>query len=80
MIKQLEADEITAKASQVFDDAIELASQSINLDALAAYKSGKLEVQDLASQAIGEVAAPGLVSVGGMPVPAPVARACSFSH
>lgn len=59
VIKQLEADDISAIPSTVFDDAIELASQSINLDAVAAYKSGKLEVQDLASQAIGEVAAPG---------------------
>ncbi|QYK06351.1 RsmB/NOP family class I SAM-dependent RNA methyltransferase [Shewanella zhangzhouensis] len=58
VIKQLEADDICAVPSTVFNDAIELASQSINLDAVAAYKSGKLEVQDLASQAIGEVAAP----------------------
>ncbi|WP_372872473.1 RsmB/NOP family class I SAM-dependent RNA methyltransferase [Shewanella sp.] len=58
VIKLLAADEIGAIPSQVFSSAIELASQSINLDALTAYKSGKLEVQDLASQAIGEVAAP----------------------
>ncbi|MCL2917705.1 RsmB/NOP family class I SAM-dependent RNA methyltransferase [Shewanella litorisediminis] len=58
VLKQLQADEIAAIPSDRFDDAIELASQSINLDGITAYKSGKLEVQDLASQAIGEVAAP----------------------
>lgn len=58
LVSELLAQGIPAVASEVFDDALSLGHKSINLNDVAAYRNGKLEIQDLASQVIGQVCAP----------------------
>ncbi|MCL2912905.1 RsmB/NOP family class I SAM-dependent RNA methyltransferase [Shewanella corallii] len=58
LVTELQAEGIPAVANKVFDDALSLGHKSINLNDLAAYRNGKLEIQDLASQVIGQVCAP----------------------
>ncbi len=57
-ISQLKADNIEAQASKFFSDSINLGSKSINLNGLGLYRQGKLEIQDLGSQVIGNICAP----------------------
>ena len=49
---------IVATPSKTFSDAISLGNQSINLNNLPLYKNGQLEIQDLASQVIGQICEP----------------------
>ncbi|MCG9737761.1 RsmB/NOP family class I SAM-dependent RNA methyltransferase [Shewanella insulae] len=49
---------IAASGSDYFDDAINLGHKSINLNGVALYSQGKLEIQDLGSQVIGNICAP----------------------
>ncbi|GIU28863.1 RsmB/NOP family class I SAM-dependent RNA methyltransferase [Shewanella schlegeliana] len=58
LIESLANDEITAVASEFFDDAVSLGHKSVNLNAITAYQRGKLEIQDLGSQVIGQICAP----------------------
>ncbi|MGL4516634.1 MAG: RsmB/NOP family class I SAM-dependent RNA methyltransferase [Shewanella sp.] len=55
---QLQALGIDATAGHYFDDAINLGSKSMNLNEIDLYKTGKIEIQDLASQVIGQICAP----------------------
>ncbi|WP_394147542.1 RsmB/NOP family class I SAM-dependent RNA methyltransferase [Shewanella atlantica] len=57
-IEQLNKLDVPATASDYFSDAINLGHKSINLNGLALYKEGKLEIQDLGSQVIGHICAP----------------------
>ncbi len=57
-VEQLNRVDIPAKASDYFDDTINLGHKSINLNGLSLYKEGKLEIQDLGSQVIGHICAP----------------------
>ncbi|NMH64619.1 RsmB/NOP family class I SAM-dependent RNA methyltransferase [Shewanella salipaludis] len=57
-LTELKEAALAARASEYFDDAINLGHKSMNLNELALYKAGKLEIQDLASQVIGRVCAP----------------------
>ncbi len=57
-ISQLKADNIEAQESEFFSDSINLGSKSINLNGLGLYRQGKLEIQDLGSQVIGNICAP----------------------
>lgn len=56
-LKQLQAAEIPATTGP-FADTVNLGSKSINLQQVALYRDGKLEIQDLASQVIGQTCAP----------------------
>jgi len=58
VVKALIAQDIAAKTSEYFSDAVNLGHKSINLNGLNLYKEGKLEIQDLASQVIGQICAP----------------------
>ncbi|MGL5360190.1 MAG: RsmB/NOP family class I SAM-dependent RNA methyltransferase, partial [Shewanella sp.] len=55
---QLQALGLDASAGHYFDDAINLGSKSMNLNEIDLYKTGKIEIQDLASQVIGQICAP----------------------
>ncbi len=57
-IELLNRVDVPAKASDYFSDTINLGHKSINLNGLALYKEGKLEIQDLGSQVIGHICAP----------------------
>jgi 16S rRNA (cytosine967-C5)-methyltransferase len=57
--RQLQAQGIDATAEQVFSDALNLGHKSMNLNQVSLYLEGKLEIQDLASQVIGQICAPG---------------------
>lgn len=50
--------QIDVESTPYFADAISLGTKSINLDAMTLYKQGQLEIQDLASQVIGQICAP----------------------
>ncbi|MCH1920208.1 RsmB/NOP family class I SAM-dependent RNA methyltransferase [Shewanella sp. A3A] len=54
---QLHGNDIAATAGH-FDDTINLGHKSINLQQVPLYRDGHLEVQDLASQVIGQICAP----------------------
>ncbi|MGS0683046.1 RsmB/NOP family class I SAM-dependent RNA methyltransferase [Shewanella sp. 125m-7] len=58
VIESLANDDITAIASEYFDDAVSLGHKNINLNAIGAYQRGELEIQDLGSQVIGQICAP----------------------
>ena len=55
---QLQALGIEASDGHYFSDAINLGSKSMNLNEISLYKDGKIEIQDLASQVIGQICAP----------------------
>ncbi|TVP15047.1 RsmB/NOP family class I SAM-dependent RNA methyltransferase [Shewanella sp. KCT] len=55
---KLAEQEIVASGSDYFKDAINLGHKSINLNGVALYGEGKLEIQDLGSQVIGNICAP----------------------
>jgi len=57
-VEQLQAQGIDASAGHYFAEALNLGHKSMNLNDVALYKSGQLEVQDLASQVIGQICAP----------------------
>ncbi len=57
-LAELRSAGVDACAAPVFNDAISLGSKSINLNEIRLYKEGFIEVQDLASQVIGQVCAP----------------------
>ncbi|MGS0675021.1 RsmB/NOP family class I SAM-dependent RNA methyltransferase [Shewanella sp. 30m-9] len=58
LIESLATDDVTAIASEYFDDAVSLGHKSINLNAIGAYQRGELEIQDLGSQVIGRICNP----------------------
>ncbi|RYV02229.1 SAM-dependent methyltransferase [Shewanella sp. OPT22] len=58
VISSLESDDINISRSEFFNDALNLGTKSINLPQVKAYQQGKLEIQDLASQVIGNVCSP----------------------
>ncbi|GIU19634.1 MULTISPECIES: RsmB/NOP family class I SAM-dependent RNA methyltransferase [unclassified Shewanella] len=58
LIASLANNDITAVASEFFDDAVNLGHKSVNLNAIDAYQRGELEIQDLGSQVIGQICAP----------------------
>ncbi|WP_299803464.1 RsmB/NOP family class I SAM-dependent RNA methyltransferase [uncultured Shewanella sp.] len=58
LIASLANNDITAIASEHFDDAVSLGHKSVNLNAIDAYQRGELEIQDLGSQVIGQICAP----------------------
>jgi len=58
VLQKLSQDNIEASGSEFFDDTINLGHNSINLNQVAAYTDGYLEIQDLASQVIGQICAP----------------------
>ena len=55
---KLAKQEIHTSGSDYFTDAINLGHKSINLNAVTLYGEGKLEIQDLGSQVIGNICAP----------------------
>ncbi|PIW59087.1 RsmB/NOP family class I SAM-dependent RNA methyltransferase [Shewanella sp. CG12_big_fil_rev_8_21_14_0_65_47_15] len=55
---QLQALGIEASFGHYFSDAINLGNKSMNLNEIELYKDGKIEIQDLASQVIGQICAP----------------------
>ncbi|EGM70544.1 RsmB/NOP family class I SAM-dependent RNA methyltransferase [Shewanella sp. HN-41] len=57
-VTQLQALGIEASDSHYFSDAINLGNKSMNLNDIDLYKNGKIEIQDLASQVIGQICAP----------------------
>ncbi|WP_299002765.1 methyltransferase domain-containing protein [uncultured Shewanella sp.] len=57
-LELLQRADIEAKADSPFTDSIHLGHKNINLNGLALYKQGQLEIQDLASQVIGHICAP----------------------
>ncbi|MBQ4888529.1 RsmB/NOP family class I SAM-dependent RNA methyltransferase [Shewanella sp. MMG014] len=57
-VSQLQQDGIDASLCEYFGDAISLGSKSINLNDVKLYKNGQVEIQDLASQVIGNVCKP----------------------
>ncbi|MEZ9140923.1 MULTISPECIES: RsmB/NOP family class I SAM-dependent RNA methyltransferase [unclassified Shewanella] len=57
-LAELQQAEINATSSEFFNDAISLGSKSINLNEVKLYKNGQLEIQDLASQVIGNICQP----------------------
>ncbi|MCG9696080.1 RsmB/NOP family class I SAM-dependent RNA methyltransferase [Shewanella sp. Isolate11] len=57
-IAKLSAADIQAQASHYFTDSINLGHKSINLNGLSIYRDGKVEIQDLGSQVIGNICAP----------------------
>jgi 16S rRNA (cytosine967-C5)-methyltransferase len=58
LVTSLKQAGVEAKASDFFADAISLGHKSINLNEINAYKQGHLEIQDLASQVIGQICQP----------------------
>jgi len=56
--EQLQRLDIDASAGHYFAEALNLGHKSMNLNEVALYKSGQLEIQDLASQVIGQICAP----------------------
>ncbi|AZG72686.1 RsmB/NOP family class I SAM-dependent RNA methyltransferase [Shewanella livingstonensis] len=58
VIESLNQAGVEAKASAYFTDAISLGHKSINLNEITAYKLGHIEIQDLASQVIGQICQP----------------------
>lgn len=58
IINMLRAQDVEVHASPFFSDAINLGSKSINLNQVEAYTQGFVEIQDLASQVIGQICAP----------------------
>jgi len=56
--EQLQSKGIDASAGHYFAEALNLGHKSMNLNEVALYKSGQLEIQDLASQVIGQICAP----------------------
>ncbi|QDF67789.1 RsmB/NOP family class I SAM-dependent RNA methyltransferase [Shewanella sp. SNU WT4] len=58
LVTELQQQGIDAKASEYFSDALSLGHKSINLNDISQYQQGKIEIQDLASQVIGQVCAP----------------------
>lgn len=57
-VEQLQALGIDASAGHYFPEALNLGHKSMNLHEVPLYKSGQLEIQDLASQVIGQICAP----------------------
>ncbi|MGI2171682.1 RsmB/NOP family class I SAM-dependent RNA methyltransferase [Shewanella sp. MF05960] len=57
-LAQLSKAGIEATASEFFTDAMSLGHKSINLNEVDTYKLGHLEIQDLASQVIGQICQP----------------------
>lgn len=57
-VAQLQALGINASCDHYFSDAINLGNKSMNLNEITLYKDGKIEIQDLASQVIGQICAP----------------------
>tara|TARA_R110002050_G_scaffold7321_5_gene28564 strand:- start:1072 stop:2448 length:1377 start_codon:yes stop_codon:yes gene_type:complete len=58
LITSLKQAGVEAKTSGYFADAISLGHKSINLNEIEVYKQGHLEIQDLASQVIGQICQP----------------------
>ncbi|MGZ9898870.1 RsmB/NOP family class I SAM-dependent RNA methyltransferase [Shewanella gaetbuli] len=58
ILAQLQAQNIAATGCEYFSDAINLGNKSINLNQVKEYTNGQLEIQDLASQVIGQICAP----------------------
>lgn len=58
VLQKLSRDNVEASGSEFFDDTINLGHNSLNLNQVAAYTEGFLEIQDLASQVIGQMCAP----------------------
>ncbi|MGI2261161.1 RsmB/NOP family class I SAM-dependent RNA methyltransferase [Shewanella sp. GXUN23E] len=58
LVQTLQQDGIAAVASVRFSDALSLGHKSINFNQIPAYVDGNLEIQDLASQVIGQVCNP----------------------
>ncbi|MBR9727353.1 RsmB/NOP family class I SAM-dependent RNA methyltransferase [Shewanella intestini] len=58
LIKNLATQEIHAIDSPHFIDALNLGTKSINLPSVDSYKRGQIEIQDLASQVIGQICQP----------------------
>lgn len=56
--QQLQELGIEASGNHYFSDAINLGHKSMNLNDIDLYKTGKIEIQDLASQVIGQICAP----------------------
>ncbi|MEC4726463.1 RsmB/NOP family class I SAM-dependent RNA methyltransferase [Shewanella sp. D64] len=50
--------DIPATGSEFFSDSINLGNKNINLNGLALYKDGELEIQDLGSQVVGQICQP----------------------
>ena len=57
-LAQLNKAGVDAIASQYFPDAISLGHKSLNLNDIDVYKQGHIEIQDLASQVIGQICQP----------------------
>ncbi|WP_336246470.1 hypothetical protein [Shewanella sp. OMA3-2] len=58
VLNRLSQDNIQAVGSEYFNDTINLGHNSINLNQVAAYTEGLLEIQDIASQVIGQTCNP----------------------
>lgn len=58
VISELAKQGIAAQVTPYFLDAISLGYQSINLNEVAQYQQGQIEVQDLGSQVIGQICQP----------------------
>ncbi|MBV7317336.1 RsmB/NOP family class I SAM-dependent RNA methyltransferase [Shewanella sp. NIFS-20-20] len=58
IVTELQALDIDAKPSPYFSDALSLGHKSINFNQVSLYQNGKIEIQDLASQVIGQICAP----------------------
>jgi 16S rRNA (cytosine967-C5)-methyltransferase len=58
LINELAEQGIEATVNPHFSDAFSLGFQSINLNEVAQYKQGQIEVQDLGSQVIGQICQP----------------------
>ena len=58
LINELALVEVFATESAFFNDALNLGTNSINLNNIDSFKQGKLEIQDLASQVIGQICNP----------------------
>ncbi|WP_445946129.1 RsmB/NOP family class I SAM-dependent RNA methyltransferase [Shewanella sp.] len=58
LVSELAKQGIEATVNPHFSDAFSLGFQSINLNEVAQYKQGKIEVQDLGSQVIGQICQP----------------------
>lgn len=58
VISALSSDGIEVAQSTFFEDALSLGTKSINLPQVKPYQEGKLEIQDIASQVIGNICSP----------------------
>jgi 16S rRNA (cytosine967-C5)-methyltransferase len=58
VLNRLSLDNIQAVGSEYFSDTINLGHNSVNLNQVAAYTEGLLEIQDIASQVIGQTCDP----------------------